>query len=103
MIGRNEVEELLGCLGRIELADAAALAARGDTVVPFPANDEAQARVWSGESPINLKELLETMELERIQIALDMAQGVVSEAARLLTLKRTTLIEKMRKYSLGAA
>jgi sigma-54 specific flagellar transcriptional regulator A len=102
MIGRNEVEELLGCLGRIELADAAASAARGDTVVPFPANDEAQARVWSGESPINLKELLETMELERIQIALDMAQGVVSEAARLLTLKRTTLIEKMRKYSIGA-
>ncbi len=49
-------------------------------------------------SPINLKELLETMELERIQMALDMADGVISEAARLLTLKRTTLIEKMRKY-----
>jgi sigma-54 dependent transcriptional regulator, flagellar regulatory protein len=48
--------------------------------------------------PVNLKELLETMELERIQMALDMADGVISEAARLLTLKRTTLIEKMRKY-----
>jgi sigma-54 specific flagellar transcriptional regulator A len=48
--------------------------------------------------PINLKELLETMELERIQMALDMADGVISEAARLLMLKRTTLIEKMRKY-----
>jgi sigma-54 dependent transcriptional regulator, flagellar regulatory protein len=42
--------------------------------------------------------MLETMELERIQMALDMANGVISEAARLLTLKRTTLIEKMRKY-----
>jgi sigma-54 dependent transcriptional regulator, flagellar regulatory protein len=49
-------------------------------------------------TPINLKTLLETMELERIQMALDMADGVISEAARLLTLKRTTLIEKMRKY-----
>lgn len=49
-------------------------------------------------TPINLKDLLETMELERIQLALDMADGVISEAARLLTLKRTTLIEKMRKY-----
>jgi sigma-54 dependent transcriptional regulator, flagellar regulatory protein len=52
----------------------------------------------TGRTPINLKELLETMELERIQMALDMADGVISEAARLLTLKRTTLIEKMRKY-----
>ncbi|WP_221793627.1 helix-turn-helix domain-containing protein [Aquisediminimonas sediminicola] len=38
------------------------------------------------------------MELERIQMALDMVDGVISEAARLLMLKRTTLIEKMRKY-----
>ena len=53
-------------------------------------------------TPINLKELVETMELERIQLALDMADGVVSEAARMLTLKRTTLIEKMRKYRMGA-
>lgn len=96
MIGRNEVEELLGCLGRIELP------VENDTVVPFPSND-LPVSSWSGERPINLKELLETMELERIQIALDMAEGVVSEAARLLTLKRTTLIEKMRKYSLGVS
>lgn len=52
-------------------------------------------------APINLKDLLETMELERIQMALDMANGVVSEAARMLTLKRTTLIEKMRKYGVN--
>ena len=96
MIGRSEVEELLGCLGRIELP------VETDTVVPFPSNGRPVPG-WSGESPINLKELLETMELERIQTALDMAEGVVSEAARLLTLKRTTLIEKMRKYSLVAS
>ena len=30
------------------------------------------------------------LELERIQLALDVADGVISEAARLLTLKRTT-------------
>jgi sigma-54 specific flagellar transcriptional regulator A len=95
MIGRNEVEELLGCMGNIELP------VERDNVVPFPANDLSTSS-WSGESPINLKELLETMELERIQTALDMAEGVVSEAARLLTLKRTTLIEKMRKYSLAS-
>jgi sigma-54 dependent transcriptional regulator, flagellar regulatory protein len=52
-------------------------------------------------TPINLREMLEGMELERIQMALDMAEGVVSEAARMLTLKRTTLIEKMRKYGMS--
>ncbi len=50
------------------------------------------------KTPIDLKDMLETLELERIQMALDSADGVISEAARMLTLKRTTLIEKMRKY-----
>jgi flagellar basal-body rod protein FlgB len=36
----------------------------------------------------------------RIQAALVYADGVISEAARMLTLKRTTLIEKMRQYRL---
>lgn len=49
-------------------------------------------------NPINLKAQVETLELEQIQMALHRAEGIVSEAARLLTLKRTTLIEKMRKY-----
>ena len=51
-------------------------------------------------APIDLKAQIERMELERIQMALIHAEGVISEAARLLTLKRTTLIEKMRKYRL---
>jgi sigma-54 dependent transcriptional regulator, flagellar regulatory protein len=50
------------------------------------------------DGPIDLKAQVERMELERIQLALDRAEGVISEAARMLTLKRTTLIEKMRKY-----
>ena len=41
---------------------------------------------------------IETIELEQIHVALDLADGIISEAARLLSLKRTTLIEKMRKY-----
>jgi sigma-54 dependent transcriptional regulator, flagellar regulatory protein len=50
--------------------------------------------------PINLRQLVEAMELDRIRIALEIADGVTTEAARLLTLKRTTLIEKMRRYGL---
>jgi sigma-54 specific flagellar transcriptional regulator A len=97
MIGRNEVEELLGYAGRVPDPIV------NEPVRLRPANDEPAAAAFADRSPINLKELLETMELERIQIALDIAEGVVSEAARLLTLKRTTLIEKMRKYSLANA
>lgn len=55
------------------------------------------------DAPIDLKAQIEHLELERIQIALGLADGVISEAARLLTLKRTTLIEKMRKYGVDRA
>lgn len=55
------------------------------------------------DGPIDLKAQIEHLELERIQIALGLADGVISEAARLLTLKRTTLIEKMRKYGVERA
>ena len=53
--------------------------------------------------PIDLKREIETIELEQIHVALDLADGIISEAARLLTLKRTTLIEKMRKYGVQQA
>lgn len=52
----------------------------------------------ASDAPIDLKAQIERIELERIQLALERAEGVISEAARMLTLKRTTLIEKMRKY-----
>ena len=60
---------------------------------PLPATSDLN-------TPIDLKAQVEHMELERIQAALTHADGVISEAARMLTLKRTTLIEKMRKYRL---
>lgn len=54
------------------------------------------------DRPIDLRQEIEAIELERINMALELADGIVSEAARLLTLKRTTLIEKMRKYGVQA-
>lgn len=82
-------------LGRAPVSNVVRFAARGGqhqlTAPPPP----------PARAPVDLKMLLETMELERIQMALDIADGVIAEAARLLTLKRTTLIEKMRKYRVG--
>lgn len=55
----------------------------------------------SGEA-IDLKNMVQQFEQDKINEALIMSDGVITEAARLLGLKRTTLIEKMRKYGLEA-
>jgi sigma-54 specific flagellar transcriptional regulator A len=49
---------------------------------------------------LDLKEYLADIESSLIQQALDEAGGVVAHAAKLLTMRRTTLVEKMRKYGL---
>lgn len=48
----------------------------------------------------DLKKHLETIEVNLIQEALQKSHGVVANAARLLGIRRTTLIEKMRKYQI---
>ncbi|MGB1544740.1 MAG: sigma 54-interacting transcriptional regulator, partial [Spongiibacter marinus] len=51
---------------------------------------------------VSLKEEVADFEQRRIQQALRAADHVVSRAAQLLGLRRTTLIEKMRKYGMSA-
>ncbi len=51
---------------------------------------------------INLKDHLSTIEIGLIRKALEEADGTVAEAARLLNMRRTTLVEKLRKYRLDA-
>ena len=49
---------------------------------------------------VNLKALLTEMEINMINQALDAQNGVVTRAADMLGMRRTTLVEKMRKYDL---
>lgn len=49
---------------------------------------------------IDLPEFLSQQEAGLLQQALDQAEGVVAQAARLLNLRRTTLVEKLRKYDI---
>ncbi|MES2662068.1 MAG: sigma-54 dependent transcriptional regulator [Pseudomonadota bacterium] len=49
---------------------------------------------------IDLKEYLSQLECRFIQQALDDADGIVAHAADRLRIRRTTLVEKMRKYEL---
>ncbi len=53
------------------------------------------------EQGIDLKEYLSNMEINLIQQALDECNGVVAHAATKLNMRRTTLVEKLRKYELS--
>ncbi len=49
---------------------------------------------------LELKTLLEEIEIKLIRQALDDARGIVAQAAKKLGLRRTTLVEKMRKFDI---
>ena len=49
---------------------------------------------------LDLKEHLSQLEFSLIKQALDESDGVVAHAAKRLSMRRTTLVEKMRKYGL---
>ena len=52
------------------------------------------------ESGINLKKQMADIEVQYIREALELSDGVVAQAAKLLGLRRTTLVEKLRKYGI---
>ena len=127
IIGRDEVGALLlrrGRVGAVErraLWDATELAAEPapaaapapvpalepaaeiaeEVVVPIRA--DAPAIAMTEARPVALRDMLAEIERRYIEEALTQSEGVIADAARLLSLQRTTLIEKMRKYEMRAA
>ncbi len=87
------------------LADSASRGADADADLPLPTfvppMDGAAARLPA--AGINLKDYLEDLERSYIVQALGEANDVVAHAAELLNMRRTTLVEKMRKYGLQRA
>ena len=59
-----------------------------------------QINITLSDNGIDLKEYLEITEIDLIRQALTKANGVVARAAKLLKMRRTTLVEKMRKYGI---
>jgi sigma-54 specific flagellar transcriptional regulator A len=53
------------------------------------------------EDGLDLREHLSTIERQLIEQALQRSRGTVAKAARLLNLRRTTLVEKMRKLGMA--
>ncbi|MFT6153001.1 MAG: sigma-54 specific flagellar transcriptional regulator A [Crocinitomicaceae bacterium] len=73
----------------------------------LPANLPSEPGLIGLDSPallpvngIDLKDYLTNLERSLIQQALDDACGIVARAAEKLQIRRTTLVEKMRKYGL---
>ncbi|MDH5189972.1 MAG: sigma-54 dependent transcriptional regulator [Gammaproteobacteria bacterium] len=68
-----------------------------DSILPETRLDDSPRLPRSG---IDLKEHLTTLEANYIKQALDECDGVVAHAANMLGMRRTTLVEKMRKLGL---
>ena len=87
-----------------EISSAAAQLEMSDEEEPPPI-DPVFADALLEEIPdgFDLRNYLECLEQRLIVRALEDAGGTVAQAARLLGLRRTTLVEKLRKYSLTSA
>ncbi len=81
----------------LEEADATADFAANPVALPTAAANEAVSLPPEG---LDLRQYIIDLESSLIQSALEDANGVVAHAASLLKMRRTTLVEKMRKYSI---
>jgi sigma-54 specific flagellar transcriptional regulator A len=67
---------------------------------PAPSSPVAPPTPTFIDEPIDLKEHMAEVERALIISALDQTDWVNAHAAKLLSLQRTTLVEKMRKYDI---
>ena len=90
----------------VRAADLPAQYARLAPVIEFPQpaamREPSDAGVKLTHEGIDLREHLAGIEIALIRQALARADGVVAHAAKILKLQRTTLVEKLRKYGMGA-
>jgi sigma-54 specific flagellar transcriptional regulator A len=84
---------------RIEAADEVEVEVEAGCIEPRFA-DALLADIPEG---FDLRQYLEALEQRLIARALESSGGTVAQAARVLGLRRTTLVEKLRKYAMGGS
>jgi len=85
--------------GSAETARGALSPAPPQATTPASASTDSSDNLLPATG-IDLREHIATIELNLIQSALERSQGIVAHAAQLLGLRRTTLVEKLRKYGI---
>ena len=83
-----------------EIAEEKAFVAEDFAVSNMLFDDQPSDTARLPSEGIDLKEHLSNLEFNLIKQALDDAGGVVAHAAKRLKMRRTTLVEKLRKYGL---
>ena len=97
---REDEDAVLDEEDALELLETGAVAA-AQTSPPQTAAPDALTAL--PEAGLDLRAHLLAIERALVQQALDRANGTVAHAARLLNLRRTTLVEKLRKLGIEAA
>ena len=97
------IRESLDPLVELKLLEGSPVAAAAAAAVVVDVAPSADVAVELPPGGIDLRAYLENLERRLITQALASAGGTVAHAARLLGLRRTTLVEKLRKYDLTGA
>jgi len=77
--------------------ESASMLSEPDVVVDTELDEEVQIT----DEGLDLKEHLAQMEVQLIRQALEATNSVVAHAAKLLKMRRTTLVEKLKKYGIN--
>ena len=83
-------------------AELVAAAHAAHTAQAASSSPESAALLALPQDGLDLRAHLDAIERQLIEQALQRSGGIVAHAARLLGLRRTTLVEKLRKFSLVA-
>ena len=103
----GNIRELANLIERMAILNPNAVVDIGDLPDEYRADVSAEEPVAAAsgflarDGNIDLKDHLQQVERELITQALAQSHGVVAEAARMLRLGRTTLVEKIRKLDLN--
>lgn len=107
IVGENDLpkkfrQQTTSDVQKLQPADQGSKVQNSDSIIPLKQHGAEQDgnEVLLPLNGLDLKEYLGNLEKDLIEQALDDSGGVVARAADRLHMGRTTLVEKMRKYSL---
>ncbi len=86
--------------GQPHQLDVAEVLSEPDVVVDTELDTDTAVRIT--DDGLDLKEHLAQMEIQLIKQALASTNNVVAHAAKLLKMRRTTLVEKLKKYEINS-